>query len=360
MLMPGSVLEGKYQILRRIGQGGMSNVYLAVNREADCRFAVKEIRREGRLRENFVRERLISEKEILKQLSHPGIVRIIDVIDHHDLFYLIMSYAEGVTLQQEQAAGRKLSAEQVLADAMRICEILGYLHSRKKPILYQDLKPSNLIRGKDGSLMLIDFGTAREYRSGQGRYLCLGTKGYAAPEQYQGMNAGAATDIYAFGRTLLQLLTGEPPWKESAAADRKATDACSRRLQKIAAKCCRQEPSRRYASCAELYMDLVLCKTAEHHRIILPGMFWQILRRGKEIRRYERFMETYGSYEKTEQEVCEIYHSWEEILIPVDLKQKDLRIDPEQPQVRRFSRNGLIMEKEICLACEIEQTIKLL
>ncbi|MCH4190965.1 MAG: serine/threonine protein kinase [Butyrivibrio sp.] len=360
MLTQESILGGKYRIQKQIGQGGMSSVYLAENRESGCRFALKEIRRKGRLQENFVRERLISEKEILKQLSHPGIVKIIDVIDCQSFFYLIMSYVEGMTLEQELKTEKQRNTEQILADAMQICEILGYLHSREKPILYQDLKPSNLIRKKDGRLVLIDFGTAREYCDGDGKYLCLGTKGYAAPEQYLGNNAGAATDIHAFGKTILQLLTGKVPWMGHGTAERNVTDCRRRRLYEIAEKCSREDPSLRYASCAQLYADLVICRSTGSYSIPGAQMLLQKMRRKSGIRRYEAFMKTYGSYEKHRGDICENYRSWEEILIPMDAEQCDLWISFEQPQVRRFSRSGIHMEKEICCAADIEQIINVL
>lgn len=160
MLEIGSIIDGKYKILNKIGQGGMSVVYLAMNERANKQWAIKEVRKDGVKDYEVVRQGLIAETDILKRLNHPHLPSIIDVIDRDDTFLIVMDYIEGKALDYWLKKEGAQPQERVVEWAKQICDVFGYLHSRKPPIIYRDLKPANVMLKPDGQIMIIDFGTA--------------------------------------------------------------------------------------------------------------------------------------------------------------------------------------------------------
>lgn len=263
MLEIGSVIDKKYKILSIIGRGGMSIVYLAINERANKTWAVKEVRKDGVSDFEVVRQGLIVEIEMLKSFNHPHLPSIVDVIDTEDSFIIVMDYIQGKSLETVLAAsgGRPQSKENVLEWAKQLCDVLGYLHTRTPPIIYRDMKPANIMLKPDGKVMLIDFGTAREFKSRSvADTVCLGTRGYAAPEQYGGMGqTDARTDIYCLGATLYHLLTGispaEPPY-EIYPIGKWIPEYAGSGLEKVVARCTQQDPAARYQNCAELMYAL--------------------------------------------------------------------------------------------------------
>ena len=260
MLEIGSIVDGKYKILNKIGQGGMSVVYLAMNERANKQWAIKEVRKDGTKDYEVVRQGLIAETDILKKLNHPHLPSIIDVIDCDDTFLIVMDYIEGKTLDYWLKHERAQPQERVVEWAKQICDVLGYLHSRKPPIIYRDLKPSNVMLKPDGQIMIIDFGTAREFKERSIEdTACLGTQGYAAPEQYGGHGqTDGRTDIYTLGATMYHLLTGHnpslPPYEMYPI--RKWNPSLSSGLEEIVLKCTQRNPADRYQTCAELMYAL--------------------------------------------------------------------------------------------------------
>ena len=260
MLEIGSIVDGKYKILNKIGQGGMSVVYLAMNERANKQWAIKEVRKDGTKDYEVVKQGLIAETDILKRLNHPHLPSIIDVIDCDDTFLIVMDYIEGRTLDYWLKKEGAQPQERVVEWAKQICDVLGYLHSRKPPIIYRDLKPSNVMLKPDGKIMIIDFGTAREFKEQSIEDTkCLGTQGYAAPEQYGGHGqTDARTDIYNLGATMYHLLTGHnpslPPYEMYPI--RQWNPALSSGLEEIVTKCTQRNPNDRYQSCAELMYAL--------------------------------------------------------------------------------------------------------
>lgn len=258
MLQIGSILDNKYKILNRIGAGGMSVVYLAINERANKTWAVKEVRKDGVIDFESVKQNLIVETDMLKKLRHPNLPSIIDVIDTDDCFLIIMDYIEGMSLQKLLQISGAQPEEQVMKWAEQLCDVLGYLHRQKPPIIYRDMKPSNIMLKPDGSIALIDFGTAREFKSRAKAEdtTCLGTRGYAAPEQFGGRGqSDARTDIYCLGATLYHLLTGcspaEPPY-EIKPLSYWLPQYSGTGLEKMILKCTRQDPDQRYQDCEEL------------------------------------------------------------------------------------------------------------
>lgn len=164
MLKENELLEGKYRILRKIGQGGMSVVWLALNERANKTWAIKEVRKDGVINFEAVRQGLVGETDILKVLKHPSLPSIIDVIDTDDSLIIVMDYIEGNNLDKILSEFGAQSQENVVNWALQLCDVLGYLHTRKPPIIYRDMKPANVMLKPDGKISLIDFGTAREFK----------------------------------------------------------------------------------------------------------------------------------------------------------------------------------------------------
>lgn len=260
MLEIGSLVDGKYKILNKVGQGGMSVVYLAMNEKANKQWAVKEVRKDGVRDFEVVKQGLVAETDILKKLSHPNLPSIIDVIDTDESFIIIMDYIQGNSLNKALDEYGAQPQENVIAWAKQLCDVLGYLHSRTPAIIYRDMKPANVMLKPDGNVTLIDFGTAREYKEKNlADTTCLGTVGYAAPEQFGGMGqTDARTDIYCLGATLYHLVTGmnpcEPPYEIKPI--RQINPGLSAGLERIILKCTQRDPNDRYQSAAELMFAL--------------------------------------------------------------------------------------------------------
>ena len=260
MLEIGSVIAGTYKILSVIGRGGMSTVYLAMNERANKPWAIKEVRKDGTGDFEVVRQSLIVETDMLKQLKHPCLPSIVDVIDSEGCFLIVMDYIEGNTLLKTLQENGAQPQEHVIEWAKQLCDVLGYLHTRKPPIIYRDLKPGNIMLKPDGNITLIDFGTARTYkRENVEDTTCLGTRGYAAPEQFGGRGqTDERTDIYCLGATLYHLVTGHnpssPPYEIYPI--RKWDQNLSAGLEQIISKCTQQDPDKRYQSCSQVLYDL--------------------------------------------------------------------------------------------------------
>ena len=214
-LAAGQVLQQRYQILGVLGMGGMSAVY----QSRDLRFpsvtklcAVKEminLTPDPQLRamaiQNFERE-----ANILATLSHPATPKVYDYFSEHDRSYLVMEFVDGQDLEAYLADYEgTLPHDTVLEWALQLCEVLIYLHSHNPPIVFRDMKPSNVMLDKRGRIRLVDFGIAKLFQTGQ-KGTMIGTEGYSPPEQYRGV-ADPRGDVYALGATIHHLLTKQDP-----------------------------------------------------------------------------------------------------------------------------------------------------
>ncbi len=265
MTEKGTVLDEKYEILKEIGRGGMSIVYVAMDLRLNKQWAIKEIKDDGSQDTQTLLKGLEREANILKKVDHPVLPRIVDIIQRDQKVYVVMDYVEGRPLSkilEEQGAQPQ---DMVIQWAKDLASALDYLHSMDPPIIYRDMKPSNIMLRPDGKVKLIDFGTAKEYKiENNADTTALGTRGYAAPEQFgdsQGRgiyNTDARTDIYCLGATLYHIVTGmnpcEPPYKIEPI--RKWNPALSSGLEKILIKCTQPNPNERYQSCSELLYAL--------------------------------------------------------------------------------------------------------
>ena len=204
------VIGGRYRLLTQIGKGGMSVVWLAMDTTLGKQWAVKEIAlSENQKRRKLVIDSLLAEANLLKSLDHAAIPRIVDLIDEGGTLFVVMDYIEGKTLSQILKDNGAQSEADVIDWAVQLCDVLDYLHHRDSALVYRDLKPSNIMLHSDGTVRLIDFGIAcREGTEVDSEHI-LGTKGFAAPEQYQvGSAIDRRADIYGLGATMYVLLTG--------------------------------------------------------------------------------------------------------------------------------------------------------
>lgn len=261
MLEIGSLVDGKYKVLSEIGHGGMSVVYMAINEKANKTWAIKEVRKDGKMDFNTVRQGLMAEIETLKKLKHPNLPSIVDVIEDDDSFIIVMDYIEGRSLDKIIEENGAQPEAFVVEWAKQLCDVFGYLHSRTPAIIYRDMKPANVMLKPDGNIMVIDFGTAKNYEIDLGETTGIGTIGYAAPEQYIGSGLGrtdARTDIYCLGITMYHLLTNIDPCKNliNNKSIRAVNPALSHGLDAIIQKCTQYQPEDRYQTCAELMYDL--------------------------------------------------------------------------------------------------------
>ncbi len=288
----GQIINNKYEILKLVGKGGMSKVYLAMDTNIHKPWAVKEIDKTVRDQNNeVIIQSAIAEANLIKELDHNAIVRIVDIIDEPDKIFIIEDFIDGETLNAIVLREGAQPQEKVIRWAIQICSALEYLHTRKPPIIYRDMKPANVMLKPEGNVKIIDFGIAREYKEHNTEDTkCLGTKGYAAPEQFGGKGqTDARTDVYCLGVTLYYLVTGmnpsEPPYEIYPI--RHWNPKLSSGLEAIILKCTRPNPSERFQSCAELsyalqhyeeytaqYRSKQVMKVAKFGALVLAGLLF--------------------------------------------------------------------------------------
>ena len=234
-----------YEIKSLIGTGGMSRVYLAEHKRLHTCWAVKEVRKQQGSRFDF-----LAESNILKKLQHPMLPRIVDIFEDAEYIYIVEDFVEGITLEDLLRQQKRVDEAQGIQWFQDLCGVLRYLHSQEpNPIIYRDMKPSNIMLQPDGTLKLIDFGIAREYKhESDADTTYIGTKGYAAPEQFGRAQTDARTDIYSLGVTVYHLLTGKSPYEPpyDFVPVRQLNGALSHGIEYILGKCIQSEPENRY------------------------------------------------------------------------------------------------------------------
>lgn len=215
-LMPNTVLEGRYVIVKTLGRGGMGAVYQATDRRlAHIPVAIKEMSAIalgfGNLQKAI--ESFKKEATMLVSLRHQALPRVTDFFSQgSSRWYLVMDYIEGHTLKHIAEKRSPIPYPEVLDWAAQICKILDYLHSRRPPVIFRDLKPSNIMLTNKRRIKLIDFGIARHFKPDlKSDTSAYGSTGFAPPEQYGGNQTDKRSDIYALGATLHYLLTGVEP-----------------------------------------------------------------------------------------------------------------------------------------------------
>ncbi len=254
-MQSGDFFNDRYLIEGILGQGGMGTVYLARNINTDTFWAIKEFNSQNGLDVDFM-----AEPNLLRKLEHPALPRLFDIVEQDGKLYMIFDYINGISLDKKLESEGRIASGIVIEWAIQLCKALEYLHGQEpNPIIYRDMKPSNIILTGNGTLKLIDFGIAREYKpNSSADTVFIGTRGYAAPEQYGTGQTGAASDIYSLGITLHQLLTGknpaEPPY--GLKPIRYYDDSLSPVLETIIEKCTCENTEDRYQSASELLAKL--------------------------------------------------------------------------------------------------------
>lgn len=251
-LHAGHSIGGRYEIIRKIGEGGMSHVYLAEDLKLPGKlWAVKESVSDP-ARYSSIRE----EAQLLISLSHARLPRIVDFFppDEDGYTYLVMDYIQGITLEKYFRGYRgRIPVDSILQLADQLLEVLDYLHTHDPVVVFRDLKPSNIMLTEQLELRLIDFGIARNYKQAQAQdTVKLGTVGFAAPEQYGSGQSDARSDLYGFGALMLYLTTGGAfsEWTEDAAQS--IRQDLPRHLVPVIRKLLEPMPENRYASAAEV------------------------------------------------------------------------------------------------------------
>jgi serine/threonine-protein kinase len=218
-----SLVAGRYELLRPLGHGAMATVDLARDAELDRPVALKRLA-ENLARDDDLRRRFVREARLAARLAHPNVVRVFDVGEDDGRPFIAMEYVEGETLAELVARRGPLAPAEAASLGVQVCAALAAAHAAG--LVHRDVKPQNLLLGRDGVLKLGDFGIAVGH--GGTRLTLegtvLGTAGYLAPEQARGEQVTAAADIYAVGAVLYELLTGEPPRSVSTLAELGAAD----------------------------------------------------------------------------------------------------------------------------------------
>ena len=269
-LLPGNILSGRYRVVAMIGKGGFGAVYKA----ADERFqskrivAVKEMSdaalsptEKAKVLQDFR-----NEADLLVQLKHPNLPNVSDFFEEGGKAYLVMEFIEGKTLatvQDEQSI--PLDERLVMGWALQLCAVLHYLHTRPHPIIFRDMKPTNVMITAEGEIKLIDFGIARIFKTAVKKDTSLlGSQGYAPLEQYGRGQSDARSDIYALGATLYDLLTKELPADAPSrsihpslfSTPRQLNPNISPAVDAIILKAMQMEPNDRYQAAAEMYQAI--------------------------------------------------------------------------------------------------------
>ncbi|MDQ7827246.1 MAG: serine/threonine-protein kinase [Candidatus Eremiobacteraeota bacterium] len=302
MLSAGDIIQGRYKMVKPLGEGSSGVVYLVEDTGAGgSLLALKELDLTGSSPDEKREYSELFGREIsmLKSMRHRGMPRFIDSFLQGDSQFLVMEYIEGETLDEiVEKNGRPFTPEELIPMAWQLSSIIEYLHTRKPyPVIYRDLKPSNIMRTARGTLKLIDFGIARHYNPKKLRDThFMGTPGFSPPEQYGIGQSDMRTDMFSFGATLYYLLTGEdltafnfkfPPLKERVSG-------VPPELERIIMRCLSPNPGERYQTTSLLKLDTMIL----YYRRSGPlASFREMLKRWPQYRRWPgwSYLAFYGS-----------------------------------------------------------------
>lgn len=239
-----------------IGRGGMSRVWLIEREEDHTIWAMKEIDKTTKeFKASCNADGSLTEVEIIRAISHPTTPEVIDIFEDDTSIQVFMEYINGKSLKNYLDEHGPLDPNTAVRYILEICELFIYLHTRPVPIIYRDLKASNIMMHQDDTIRLIDFGIA-VYKDKKKTYRPLGTKGYASPEHYKGI-VDERSDIYTIGKCLFNLLTGVNPSKikvEEYMNDH--PDSIPKVLGEIIAKATKTDPKERYQTVSTMHNDL--------------------------------------------------------------------------------------------------------
>ena len=267
MLNPGTYLQDRYEILGRIGSGGMSVVYKAKCHTLDRLVAIKVLKEEFASDENFV-SKFKMEAQAAARLSHPNIVNVYDVVDEGDLHYIVMELIEGITLKNYIEKKGFLENKEAIGIAIQVAQGIAAAHEQH--IIHRDIKPQNMLISMDGKVKVADFGIARAVSSQtMNAATVVGSVHYISPEQARGGYSDEKSDIYSLGITLYEMVTGRVPFdgdttvaiaikhlQEEMVPPSVYTPDLPYSLEQIILKCTQKSSERRYESTGALIQDL--------------------------------------------------------------------------------------------------------
>ncbi|MCI8516861.1 MAG: Stk1 family PASTA domain-containing Ser/Thr kinase [Hungatella sp.] len=266
MLRTGAYLQGRYEILSLIGSGGMSDVYKAKCHKLNRLVAVKVLKEEFSNDEGFV-GKFQMEAQAAARLSHPNIVNVYDVVDEGNIHCIVMELVEGITLKSYIAKKGFLDVKEAVTIGIQVAQGIAAAHEQK--IIHRDIKPQNMLISRDGKVKVADFGIARAATTQTMTSEAMGSVHYISPEQARGGYSDARSDIYSFGITLYEMVTGILPFEGDntvAVALAQLQEPITRpsiynseipvSLEGIILKCTEKKPERRYSQITEVIADL--------------------------------------------------------------------------------------------------------
>ena len=268
MIVKGSKINDRYQIIKTLGEGGMANVYLAHDTILDRNVAVKVLRGDLASDEKFVR-RFQREALSASSLSHPNIVEMYDVGEDDGQYYIVMEYVDGKTLKQVLKSRGHLSITEVVDIMLQLTD--GMAHAHDAYIIHRDIKPQNIMILSNGMIKITDFGVATALNSTQLTQTnsVMGTVHYLPPEQAQGKGSTIKSDIYSMGIMMYELLTGLVPYKGDNAVEialkhlkeplpsvRKTNPAIPQSIENVIIRATAKNPKNRYTDAREMHEDL--------------------------------------------------------------------------------------------------------
>lgn len=266
MVKIGMVIGDRYEVLEKIGTGGMSDVYKAKDHKLNRLVAVKVLKQEFSENENFVSKFRV-EAQSTAGLLHPNTVNVYDVGDEDGINYIVMELVDGITLKKYIEKKSRLSVKEAVSIAIQVA--MGLEAAHNNGIIHRDIKPQNIMISKEGKVKVTDFGIAKAATSNTITSNVMGSVHYTSPEQARGGYSDAKSDIYSLGITLFEMLTGRVPFngdttvaiaikhiQEELPSPAEYNDEIPISVEKIVLKCCQKSPDRRYQSAAELITDL--------------------------------------------------------------------------------------------------------
>ncbi|CDA69014.1 putative uncharacterized protein [Clostridium sp. CAG:510] len=266
MIKIGMMIGDRYEILEKIGTGGMSDVYKAKCHKLNRFVAVKVLKQEFSENANFVSKFRV-EAQAAAGLMHPNIVNVYDVGEENGIYYIVMELVDGITLKKYIEKKVNLSYKEAVSIAIQVC--MGIEAAHNNHIIHRDIKPQNIIISKEGKVKVTDFGIAKAATSNTITSNVMGSVHYTSPEQARGGFSDEKSDVYSLGITLFEMLTGRVPFngettvaiaikhiQEPMPSPREFVPDIPISVEQIVMKCCQKSPDRRYQSMAELIEDL--------------------------------------------------------------------------------------------------------
>lgn len=266
MLQEGIMLQDRYEILERIGSGGMSEVYKAKCHKLNRLVAIKVLKSEFTSDSGFV-SKFKMEAQAAACLSHPNIVNIYDVVDEGDLHYIVMELVEGITLKSYIAKKGRLDIRESIGIAIQVAQGIEAAHEQH--IIHRDIKPQNMLISKDGKVKVADFGIARAATSQTVNSTVIGSVHYISPEQARGGYSDVRSDVYSLGITMYEMVTGKVPFEgentvtvalahleDPIVPPGRLNPQVPASLEKIILKCTEKKPERRYSAVSDVISDL--------------------------------------------------------------------------------------------------------